>query len=76
MRRPTPKYETMLLILGLLTKVLFISMFCSTVLVVLAGIFGLGQEAILVYQMIWGFFLRLCLSLMAIIAIIAMLDSL
>ncbi len=76
MRRPTPKYETMLLVLGLLTKTLFISMFCSTVLVVLAGIFGFGQEAILVYQMIWGFFWRLCLSLMAIIAIVAMLEGL
>ncbi|MGF1567715.1 MAG: hypothetical protein ACFCVD_06550 [Nodosilinea sp.] len=76
MRKPTRLFDLLLEALGSLTKMLFISMFISTVLVILAGIFGLGPEALLIYQILWGFFWRLCLSLVAIIAIVSMLDSL
>lgn len=76
MRRPNSQYDLILVFLGTLVKVLFIGMFCSTVLVVLAGIFGLSAPALLIYEIIWDFFWRMCLSLVAIIAMISMLSSL
>lgn len=45
-------------------------------MVILAGIFGIGEQALMIYQIIWGFFWRLCLALLGIIAVFAMLDGL
>lgn len=63
-------------LLGQSIKLLFSSMFICTVMVVLAGIFGAGAEALMIYQIIWSFFWRICLALLGIIAVLTMLDSL
>lgn len=76
MRQPLNSYETLLKLIGWLIKVLFISMFSCTVLVVLAGIFGAGDVFLPIYQAIWNVFWRVCASLIGAIAIVTMLDGL
>lgn len=76
MRQPKFGYDTVLLLLGQLIKFLFIGIFVCTVLVVLAGIFGAGEEALLIYQLVWGFFWRICIALMAFIAVFVLFESL
>lgn len=63
-------------LLGQTIKLLFSVMFICTVMVVLAGIFGAGSQALMIYQIVWGFFWRICLALLGIIAVLTMLDGL
>ena len=76
MRRPISRYDMLLWLLGLLGKGLFIGLFACTVLVVLAALLGAGAHALPIYQWIWGFFWRSCIALMAVTAVVALLDSL
>jgi hypothetical protein len=76
MREPKVGYDTDLLLLGKLLKFLFIGIFVCTVLVVLASIFGAGEDALLIYQLIWGFFWRICIALMAFISVLVLYESL
>jgi hypothetical protein len=75
MRRPVSRYDLLLRILGALAQALFIGMFICTVLVVVAAIFGAGAQALFIYQLIWAFFWRMSLSLMAVTAVVTLLDS-
>jgi hypothetical protein len=75
MRRPISRYDMLLLLLGSLAKALFIGMFICTVLVVLAGMLGFGSQALLIYRLIWALFWRSSLSLMAVTAVVTLLDS-
>ncbi|MEO1296116.1 MAG: hypothetical protein AAFW75_09980 [Cyanobacteria bacterium J06636_16] len=76
MRKPINTYGTLLLIIGSLLKILFVSMFSSTVLAVVASTLGVGNVALPIYLAIWNVFWRTCLTLIGAIAIITMLDSL
>ena len=76
MRQPINKQDTLMLMIGSLTKILFVSMFICTVLVVLAGIFGAGSIVLPIYQAVWSVFWRVCASLMGVIAIVTMLSGL
>lgn len=75
MRRPSSRYDLLLLLLGSLAKALFIGMFICTVLVVLAAIFGAGTQALLIYRLIWALCWRMSLSLMTVTAVVTLLDS-
>jgi hypothetical protein len=75
MRRPISRYDMLLQLLGSAAKALFIGMFICTVLVVLAAIFGAGTQALIIYWLIWAFFWRSGLSLMAVTAVVTLLDS-
>lgn len=76
MRRPVNIYDTLLRLIGYLLKILFVTMFSCTVLIALAGIFGAGEAVLPIYQVLWTFFWRVCASLIGVIAIVTMLDSL
>jgi hypothetical protein len=45
-------------------------------MVVIAGIFGAGAQALMIYQIMLGLFWRTCLALLGIIAVLTMLDGL
>jgi hypothetical protein len=75
MRRPISRYDMLLQLLGSMAQALFIGMFICTVLVVLAAIFGIGTQALLIYQLVWAFFWRSSLSLMVVTAVVTLLDS-
>jgi energy-coupling factor transporter transmembrane protein EcfT len=62
--------------LGQTIKLLFSALFICTVMVVIAGIFGAGVQALMIYQIMLGFFWRICLALLGIIAVLTMLDGL
>jgi hypothetical protein len=62
--------------LGQSIKLLFSALFICTVMVVIAGIFGAGVQALMIYQIMLGFFWRICLALLGIIAVLTMLDGL
>jgi hypothetical protein len=75
MRRPVSRYDLLLRMLGSLAKLLFISMFICTVLTVLAGLFGAVEPAYWIYRWIWAFFWRVCVTILATIAVVTMLDG-
>lgn len=75
MRRPVSRYDMLLRLLGSLTKMLFISMFICTVLALLAALFGAAAPAYWIYQWIWAFFWRVCVLILATIAVVTMLDG-
>jgi hypothetical protein len=62
--------------LGQTIKLLFSALFICTVMVVIAGIFGAGVQALIIYQIMLGCFWRICLALLGIIAVLTMLDGL
>jgi len=62
-------------LLGAIAKALFIGMFGCTVLTVLAALLGAATPALLVFELIWGFFWRICVSILAIIAIVTMMEG-
>ena len=76
MRRPVSVYDVLLRFLGALAKVLFVTLFVCTVLAVLATIFGAGTLALPIYLAVWGLFWRTAVTILAIIAIVTMLDGL
>lgn len=75
MRRPVSRYDMVLRLLGFLAKALFIGLFICTVLVVLAALFGAAAPALLIYQWVWAGFWRLGATLLAMIAIVTLLDG-
>lgn len=76
MQRHPFKQTSALYTLGQIIKLLFICMFICTVIILLASIFGAGAPALAIYQIIWGFFWRISLSLLGIVAVFVMLDGL
>ena len=76
MRRPVSFYDYLLRFLGALAKTLFVALFVCTVLVVLAALFGQGSWALPIYLVVWGIFWRTAVTILAIIAIVTMLDGL
>jgi hypothetical protein len=76
MRSPISRYDMVLQLLGLLGKGLFVGMFACTVLAVLGAFLGFGPFALEIYLFIWAFFWRMCITLMAISAIVTLLDGL
>ena len=75
MRRPVSRYDIILQGLGVIAKALFIGMFVCTVLTVLAALLGAVTPALMVFELVWGWFWRLGLSILATIAIVTMLDG-
>lgn len=75
MRRPVSRYDMILQLLGAIAKALFIGMFVCTVLTVVAAILGAATPALLMFELVWGWFWRMGLSILALIAIVTMLDG-
>lgn len=76
MRRPISPRDTLLRWVGLILKGLFITLFVSTVLVIVAGTFGFGSPALGLYQIVVGICWRLLVTQLAIIAVISLLEGL
>lgn len=76
MRRQRLLGNSPMQILGQTIKLLFSALFICTVMVVIAGIFGAGVQALMIYQIMLGCFWRICLALLGIIAVLTMLDGL
>ncbi|MGB3135951.1 MAG: hypothetical protein WBG38_17685 [Nodosilinea sp.] len=75
MRQPVSRYDMLLKLLGAIAKVLFIGMFMCTVLTVVAALLGAVTPALLLFELVWGWFWRLGLSILATIAVVTMLDG-
>ncbi|NMF82415.1 hypothetical protein [Nodosilinea sp. P-1105] len=75
MRRPISRYDIVLRLLGAIAKGLFIAMFSCTVLVIVAALLGAAAPAWEVYTWVWSVCWRTGLMILALIAVVTMLDS-
>lgn len=75
MRQPISRYDMVLRLLGAIAKGLFIAMFSCTVLVIVAALLGAAAPAWALYTWVWSVFWRTGLAVLALIAVVTMLDS-
>lgn len=76
MRHSNSKHDKVLLTIGSLLKTLFVGMFICTVLAIVFASFGYAAQIAALYEYLWSFFWKICLTLIGGITIFIMLDAL
>ncbi|MBE7382884.1 MAG: hypothetical protein F6J95_015900 [Leptolyngbya sp. SIO1E4] len=76
MKRQQVSYNTLLRLIGVIAKFLFVGMFICTVVCLLTAAFGAPDVALSLYSSVWNLFWRTGLTLLCVLSVIITWEAL